>query len=93
MGRDLDLYLEGPAKVGLFLYDNKPVIVENFNDEPVDVKLVGTAGLKKLTDLESGEAIDAAEEQIPAFFRRRTQPASKAAMTVKPHSYRAFRYE
>ena len=55
--------------------------------------LVGTAGLKKLTDLESGEAIDAAEEQIPAFFRRRTQPASKAAMTVKPHSYRAFRYE
>ena len=93
MSRDMDLYLEGPAKVGLFLYDNKTVIVENFNDEPVDVKLVGTAGLKQLTDLESGETIDAAEEQIPVFFRRRTQPASKAAMTVKPHSYRAFRYE
>ena len=93
MSRDMDLYLEGPAKVSLFLYDNKTVIVENFNDEPVPVKLVGTAGLKKLTDLETGETIDAAQEQIPAFARRRTEPASKAAMTIKPHSYRAFRYE
>ena len=93
MSRDLDLYLEGPSKVGLFLYDNKTVIVENFNDEPVDIKLVGTAGLKKLTDLETGETVEAAQEQIPAFARRRTEPASKAAMTLKPHSYRAFRYE
>ena len=74
-------------------YDNKTVIVENFNDEPVDVKLVGTAGLKKLTDLETGETVDAVQDQIPAFFRRRIEPASKAAMTIKPHSYRAFRYE
>ena len=93
MSRDLDLYLEGPAKVGVFLYDNKTVIVENFNDEPVNIKLVGTAGLKKLTDLETGETVDAAQDQIPAFARRRTEPASKAAMTLKPHSYRAFRYE
>ena len=93
MSRDMDLYLEGPAKVSLFLYDNKTVIVENFNDEPVNVKLVGTAGLKKLTDLETGETVNAAQDQIPAFARRRTEPASKAAMTLKPHSYRAFRYE
>ncbi len=93
MSRDMDLYLEGPAKVSLFVYDNKTVIVENFNDEPVNVKLVGTAGLKKLTDLETGETIDAAVEQMPAFFRRMAAPSPKAAMTIKPHSYRAFRYE
>jgi hypothetical protein len=93
MSRDLDLYLEGPAKVGLFLYDNKTIIVENFNDEPVDVKLVGTAGLKQLTDLETGETVEATVEQMPAFFRRMGTPSPKAAMTVKPHSYRAFRYE
>ena len=92
MSRDLDLYLEGPAKVGLFLYDNKTVIVENFNDEPVDIKLVGTAGLKRLTDLESGETIDAVA--TPQFFsRRQSVPVARAAMTLKPHSYRAFRYE
>ena len=93
MSRDMDLYLEGPAKVSLFLYDNKTVIVENFNDNPVNVKLVGTTGLKKLTDLETGETIDAAVEQMPAFFRRMAAPSPKAAMTIKPHSYRAFRYE
>ena len=89
----MDLYLEGPAKVGLFLYDNKTVIVENFNDDPVDVKLVGTAGLKMLTDLETGETVEAVLDQVPAFFRRMAAPSPKAAMTVKPHSYRAFRYE
>ena len=73
MSKGLDLYLEGPSKVSVFLYDNKTVIVENFNDEPVDVRLVGNAGPLKLTDLETGEA-------------------SEPAMTLKPHSYRAFSY-
>ena len=49
------------------------IIVENFNDEPVDVRLVGNAGPLKLTDLETGESAD-------------------PAMTLKPHSYRAFSY-
>ena len=95
MSKDLDLYLEGPAKVSLFLYDNKTVIVENFNDEPVDIKLVGRPGMKQLTDLETGETLQAVEDNIPAFFRRRAamEPSPKAAMTLKPHSYRAFRYE
>ena len=93
MSQGLDLYMEGPAKVSLFLYDNKTVIVENFNDEPVNVRLSGKLGLRRLTDLETGETIDFAEEQLPAFFRRRAEPAVKAAMAVKPHSYRAFRYE
>ena len=93
MSQGLDLYLEGPAKVSVFLYDNQTVIVENFNDEPVDIRLSGKSGLRRLTDLETGETLDFAEEQIPAFFRRRAEPAVKAAMTLKPHSYRAFRYE
>ena len=93
MSKDLDLYMEGPSKVGLFLYDNKTVIVENFNDEPVDIKLVGKPGMTKFTDLESGEIVEAAEDQVPAFFRRYMTPSVRASMTLKPHSYRAFRYE
>jgi hypothetical protein len=50
--------MEGPSKVGVFLYDNKTVIVENFNDEPVDIKLVGKTGMTKLTDLETGETAE-----------------------------------
>ena len=91
MSRDLDLCLEGPSKVALFLYDNRTVIVENFNDTPVDVKLVGGDDFLKLTDLESGEELQAAKDAPNPFFRRQ-KPACRAAFTLKPHSYRAFRY-
>jgi len=74
MSKDLDLYLEGPSKVALFLYDNKTVIVENFNDQAVDIKLSAFSGQLKLVDLETGET-------------------AEPAMTIKPHSYRAFSYQ
>jgi hypothetical protein len=70
MSKDLDLYLEGPSKVGLFLYDNRTVIVENFNDEPVDVRLVGMKpGALQLTDLESGKAADPSMKIMPHSYR------------------------
>lgn len=70
MSKDLDLYLEGPSKVGLFLYDNSTVIVENFNDEPVDVRLVGMKpGALQLTDLESGKAAEPAMKIMPHSYR------------------------
>ena len=91
VSRDVDLYLEGPAKVSLFLYDNHTVIVENFNDTPVDVRLVGSGSLKKYTDLESGEVLEAVNQ--PANPWMRSAPQSRTALTLPPHSYRAFRYE
>ena len=94
MSKDLDLYMEGPSKVSVFLYDNKTVIVENFNDEPVDVKLVGNGEFSKLTNLETGEVIEfAAGSSAMGGFFRMGPAAKKAPMTIKPHSYMAFSYE
>ena len=78
MSSDLDLYLEGPSKVGLFLYDNKTVIVENFNDTPIDIKLVGTGSLSSLTDLKTGEVIPAEVAQSQSFWFRDTSPKEGA---------------
>lgn len=89
MSSDMDLYLEGPAKVSIFLYDNNTVIVENFNDEPVEISLVGKDGVSQLTDLKSGAVLNMVE--TPAFGRR-SVPTKKATMTLLPHSYRAFKY-
>jgi hypothetical protein len=91
VSRDVDLYLEGPAKVSIFLYDNHTVIVENFNDTPVDVRLVGSGSLKQYTDLESGVVLEAVS--APANPWMRTAPQSRTALSLPPHSYRAFRYE
>ena len=95
MSKDLDLHLEGPAKVSVFLYDNKTVIVENFNDTPVDVKLAGAETLKSFKDLESGEVIPAAVDAPPAgtFFFRMGPQEAKASFSIPAHSYRAFKYE
>ena len=89
MSSDMDLYLEGPAKVSIFLYDNNTVIVENFNDEPVEISLVGKDGVTQLTDLKSGAVLKMVE--TPGFGRR-SAPTKKATMTLLPHSYRAFKY-
>ena len=92
MSKGLELYLEGPSKVGIFLYDNGTVIVENFNDTPVDIKLVGKESMTLLSDLKTGEEIKMeVEQQLSFFWRQDTRP--KASMTLKPHSYRAFSYK
>lgn len=91
MSQDMDFYMEGPAKVSLFMYDNKTLIVENFNDEPVDIKLVGDTKFKKFTNLEDGTVLNANQEDILIKYTRK--PMSKFSMTVKPHSYMAFKYE
>ena len=87
VSRDLDLYLQGPSKVSLFLYDNKTVVVENFNDTPVEVALVGDGSLTGFTDLESGE-----KPQV-AVTEGRFASYTQLFLTLPPHSYRAFRYE
>ena len=59
MSQDLDFYLDGLSKVSLFLYDNHTLIIENFNDEPVDVKLVCEPDrFKRLKNLEDGTTVD-----------------------------------
>ena len=93
MSQDLDFYLEGPSKVSLFMYDNRTLIVENFNDEPVNIKLVANdASITKLTNLEESGTINATEETSPVGRRGTPNKVNKFSMTIKPHSYIAFKY-
>ena len=59
MSKGLDLYIEGPAKVALFPYDNRTFIVENFNDFPVSVKACFNVETKTMENLQTGEQIPA----------------------------------
>ena len=87
----LDFYLEGPSKVSLFMYDNHTLIVENFNDEPVDIKLVGADNLKTLTNLEDNTTVTSQMEDMWVGWRKYS--ANKFSVSLKPHSYKAFRYK
>ena len=59
----------------------------------MDIKLVGKTGMTKLTDLETGETAEFKADAMSSFFRRGGTPSVKADVTLKPHSYKAFRYE
>lgn len=92
MSQDLDFYLDGPAKVSLFLYDNHTLIVENFNDALVDVKLVCEPDrFKRLKNLDDQMTVEGKLEDYYVGWHKKN--ATKFAVSLKPHSYMAFSYE
>ena len=87
------VYVEGPAEVALFTYDNETFVVESFIDEPADVTIAVAGGGQTLRDVESGEALTAAAPG-PGFGRGSPSAArTRFAATLAPHSYRVFRIE
>jgi hypothetical protein len=90
---DLDVRMDGPAGVALFLYDNDTFIVESFLDEPVDVAILAGDEIAVLRDLETDERLEAAprQESLTGFFRMPDADRSRFSTTIKPHSFRVFR--
>ena len=94
MSKDMDVYMEGPSKVGLFMYDNQTFVVENFNDKPVEIRIIREAGktvsLKSLLD---DETILPMPKEQPSFgWGRPSEPKDSFRIILMPHSYRAFKY-
>ena len=94
LSKDLDLRIDAPAKVSLFLYDNGTFIVESFLDEPVTIKINAKEGIDRITDLLSGEVIDKMPANNPSrpFGNRFTMDDKNTvfSVTLPPHSYRVF---
>ena len=99
MSKDVGVYIEGPSKVALFPYDNKTMVVENFNDEPVNVKVVVCAKVTNMRNLLSGEQLKPAELPKPQmmFFRSRfsgyPDGATVFEMKIPAHSYIGLGYK
>jgi len=100
-GADVNVRLEGPAKVSLFAYDNNTFIVESFLDEPIKIKVKVNDPVKQITDLISGATITPATESGMAanpFMRfmnriwlRDVKETKTFEIEIKPHSFRAFK--
>lgn len=77
MSKDIGAYIEGPAKVAFFPYDNRTMVVENFNDEAVSLRVVVCEKVSQLCDLLTGECY---------------QPAATPAGRAIPYRNRFFGY-
>ena len=65
MSKDIGVYIEGPSKVSLFPYDNKTMVVENFNDEAVSIRVVVCAKVGSIRNILTGTKYSPAA--IPAM--------------------------
>ncbi|MCR4852001.1 MAG: hypothetical protein K5893_00230 [Prevotella sp.] len=61
MSKDVGAYIEGPSKVALFPYDNKTLVVENFNDNAVSLRVVVNNKVSALRDLLTGNQLKPVE--------------------------------
>ena len=89
----MDVYMEGPSQVALFTYDNGTFVAHSFQDKPVEVSFVFKGD--KLTDIESGKALDATKRPVsPVNGHPRTgEQETVVKATIPPHSFRAFKID
>jgi hypothetical protein len=89
----LDVRVDGPAEVSLFLYDNDTFVVESFRDEAADVSVV-MKGATTLRDLETDERLSGqAVPEGQGWFRSPDAGKTVVKVPLAPHSYRAFKRE
>jgi hypothetical protein len=97
VSKDLDVRIDAPAQVALFVYDNGTFIVESFLDQPVTIHINAIETITRITNLLTGVATDKLPEEAgPAgnAFGRRFRPDDKNnvfRVTLPPHSYKVFR--
>ena len=98
MSKDVGAYIEGPSKVALFPYDNRTLVVENFNDEAVSLRVVITEKVGVLRNLLTDEQLKPADV-VPArntFFRNRFMGYPDGAtvfdLKLAAHSYVGLSY-
>lgn len=93
LSQGLDAYLDAPAKVSLFMYDNRTLVVENFNDEPVEIRIMMAEGQPSITELQSGIVVEPMPAEPQTGFWGRKMPKEAAFRVVlPPHSYKGFSY-
>ncbi len=90
---NLNVNIEGPGEVSLFVYDNNTFVLQSFLDEEVTVHVLLDEKISEITDVDQCEKIDGKLRRTYAF-RNRTSDNDVMVyeVKVKPHSFRGFRF-
>ena len=93
MSKDVGAYIEGPSKVSLFPYDNKTLVVENFNDNAVSLRVVVNAKVGKLRNLLTGQEFKPAQVPVSRWrFVGYTDKQTVFDIQLPAHSYIGLGY-
>ena len=90
LSEDVKVRIEGPAQVGLFVYDNGTFIVESFLPENVSIKIITDKQINKLKNVLTGEEFTGNAAQAAQIWGREKEEIETFDITIKPHSYIVF---
>jgi hypothetical protein len=90
LSQDINVRIEGPAQVSLYVYDNGTFIVESFLPEDVSIKIITDKKTGKLNNILSGEEITGKTALDGRIWGRERDEITTFDVTVKPHSYLVF---
>ncbi len=83
------VWLDAPAKVSLFAYDNKSFVVESYLDSPTQVMVFTAASALHLRNLTTGEVMEG-KPTAAQGRRSRAGQRTEFKFDVPPHSFLAF---
>jgi hypothetical protein len=91
---ELEISMEGPSDISLYLYDNKTFIVESFLDHETEMKIITDDRYTIITDLITNQ-IYPGEQRQQSLDRRAPDRMNKNifSIIIKPHSFRIFSYK
>lgn len=81
--QDINVSIDGPAQVGLFLYDNNTFIVQSFLSEREMVNIVVKGAFNSIIDINTNQVIEGRPGDGDTIF----------PVHLGPHVYRAFRLD
>jgi hypothetical protein len=93
LGAKMNVQLEGPGNISIYVYDNNTCIVESFLDKTTDINIVTSKAFNTLTDLISNENIPGTLRKAPLSWE---EPGGKEKnvfpLSLKPHSFRVLKF-
>jgi hypothetical protein len=92
VSQDVNIRIEGPSKVSLFVYDNNTFIVESFRDVESDIKIAVKTGVDKITDCLTNEILTGTKQKEPWIWRvSKDNETAVFSLKLKPHSFKVFK--
>jgi len=90
---NLNVSIEGPGEVALFVYDNNTFVLQSFRNEEVTIHILLDEKVSEIVDIEQNEKIGG---QLRKAYPVRNLISDDDVMVfevkIKPHSFRGFRF-
>jgi hypothetical protein len=93
LGAKMNVQLEGPGNISIYVYDNNTCIVESFSDEAVNINILTAAPFKNLSDLVSSEKVAGTTRKVNGGYGQTASEKNVFPLSLKPHSFRVFKFE